>query len=189
MSANCNSCLRYILLISNLLLCTLGLLMVIGGVWLVVDEQSAENIAEKIANATNLDDAKGNLEEIYSHKYFDYFIICVGGVTLLISLFGFCGAKKESVCLISTYIFCTFILLILQIAAIVMINLRTTSIEDFKGQAGEVLNIDLDKLIGSGFYQTIFFGVLAGFSCIIISISICFCNSVRKTSSPNYNGV
>merc|ERR1712154_556350 len=184
-----NSCLRYILLISNLLLSSLGLLVIAGGIWLVVDEQSAQNIAEEVANATSIGNATNEFEDIYTHKYFDYFVIGLGAVTVLVSLFGFCGAKQESVCLLSTYIFFTFILLISQIAAIVLINYRTTGIEDFKHKAGEALNIDLEKLEGTGYQQTIFFGVLAGITCIILAVSLCFCNSVRKQKSPNYAGV
>merc|ERR1712130_68242 len=180
-----NTCLRSTLLITNSLLALIGVLMLAGGIWLVSDESSAQDIAKKVVNSTNFDesvpsDVKKGLEGIYGHKYFNYLVIGLGVISLLVALFGFCGARKESICLISFYIIFTIFLIILQIGAIVLINVRNENIEAFKTQVSEFLTVDLEKLEGSGFYQTIFFGVLAGISCIILLVSSCFCHSVRK---------
>merc|ERR1712130_67852 len=180
-----NTCLRSILLITNSLLALIGVLMLAGGIWLVSDENSAQDVAKKIVNSTDMNeslpsDVIEGLEEIYGHKYFNYLIIGLGVISLLVALFGFCGAKKESVCLISFYIIFTILLIILQIGAIVMINVRNENIETFKTEVSEFLTVDLEKLEGSGFYQTIFFGVLAGISCMVLLVSSCFCHSVRN---------
>jgi len=45
------------------------------------------------------------------------FIIIVGGVILLISCLGFCGASKESKCLIYTYAVVLFIIILAQVGA------------------------------------------------------------------------
>merc|ERR1712107_421048 len=49
------------------------------------------------------------VKEAASHKYFNYALLAMGGVTLLVALFGFCGAKKGSQCLLSLYSICVFI--------------------------------------------------------------------------------
>merc|ERR1712241_1400021 len=43
------------------------------------------------------------VKEASTHKYFNYALLAMGGITLLVALFGFCGAKKENQCLLSLY--------------------------------------------------------------------------------------
>merc|ERR1712117_914538 len=104
-------CVRFTLIIANSLLALLGLLLLAGGVWRIVDEVKK-----------GVDGLEEAVREAASHKYFNYALLAMGGVTLLVALFGFCGAKKESQCLLSLYSICVFIILLLQIAAIVFIN-------------------------------------------------------------------
>merc|ERR1712083_1103393 len=116
-------CVRYTLLIANSLL---ALLLLAGGVWRIVDDQSLRDVANELRDTeewdnvakevTGLDDA---VKEVAGHKYFNYALLGMGGITLLVALFGFCGAKKENQCLLSLYTICVFIILLLQIAAIV----------------------------------------------------------------------
>merc|ERR1719250_54236 len=175
-----------------------------GGVWLTVDQQSLERLVDEYkgnssvvklesepasgngANSTSIGDLFG---EIYDLEYFNYLVIVVGAVTLLISCFGFCGAKKESVCLLGTCISFTMLLLLLQIAAIVIINPRHDAIETLKKSVDETLSINLSDLEGDGWYQTVFFGLLAIGSLLTILVSCCFCRSVRKQNTEEYKGV
>merc|ERR1712061_860180 len=120
-------CVRYTLLIANSLLALLGLLLLAGGVWRIVDDQSLRDVANELRDTaewdnvakevTGLDDA---VKEVAGHKYFNY------------ALFGFCGAKKENQCLLSLYTICVFIILLLQIAAIVFINVDDANINFIK---------------------------------------------------------
>merc|ERR1712128_91930 len=152
----CNSCLKFLLATSNLVLAVLGLMMIGGGVWLTVDQNQIEEIVGNISNYTASDidlpeEAKETFNEIYKHDFFNYFLIGIGGVTFLVSLFGFCGAKKESVCLLTTYIVFTMLLIILQVSAIVIIN-----IQQYKTEAADFLNIQLENIEGSHRFQTVF---------------------------------
>merc|ERR1711934_1098554 len=123
-------CVRYTLLIANSLLALLGLLLLAGGVWRIVDDQSLRDVANELRDTaewdnvakevTGLDDA---VKEAAGHKYFNYALLGMGGITLLVALFGFCGAKKENQCLLSLYTICVFIIFLLQIAALVFINI------------------------------------------------------------------
>merc|ERR1712110_697913 len=174
-------CVRYTLLIANSLLALLGLLLLAGGVWRIVDDQSLRDVANELRDTaewdnvakevTGLDDA---VKEAAGHKYFNYALLGMGGITLLVALFGFCGAKKENQCLLSLYTICVFIILLLQIAAIVFIKVS------FNSEA-EKIDIDIEKLKpGSKFVQNLFFGVSAGLSGIILFFTLTLCCRARR---------
>merc|ERR1712020_218809 len=190
-------CVRYTLLIANSLLALLGLLLLAGGVWRIVDDESLREVAKEIQDTQEWDDVKEEVtgledavKEASTHKYFNYALLAMGGITLLVALFGYCGAKKENQCLLSLYSICVFIILLLQIVAIVFINVDDANIDFIKksisAQADEI-DIDLEKLQpGSKFIQNIFFGVSAGLSAIIFfSVTLC-CRARREERVQGY---
>ena len=185
-------CVRFTLIIANSLLALLGLLLLAGGVWRIVDDGSLRKVANEIRDTQEWDEAKKGVDgleeavkEAASHKYFNYALLAMGGVTLLVALFGFCGAKKESQCLLSLYSICVFIILLLQIAAIVFINVDDANISFIKEKiSNEAAKIDIEdpeKLTpGSKFVQNLFFGVSAGLSAIILFFTITLCCRARR---------
>merc|ERR1711956_36239 len=190
-SRSINMCLRYTLILSNALLALLGLLLLAGGVWLIVDEKSFEENAgnlledDKVKDEINSHDGlRDALEELYGNNYFNYALLGMGGVTLLVALFGFCGAKKENQCLLSLYSICVFIILLLQIAAIVFINFDDANIDFIKksiSEEAEKIDIDVERLNpGSKFIQNLFFGVSAGLSAIILFFTVTLCCRARR---------
>merc|ERR1719341_949329 len=161
-------CVRYTLLIANSLLALLGLLLLAGGVWRIVDDESLREVAKDIQDTQEWEDVKGEVtgleeavNEASTHKYFNFALLAMGGITLLVALFGYCGAKKENQCLLSLYSICVFIILLLQIAAIVFIN-----VDNLKP--------------GSKFIQNLFFGVSAGLSAIIFFFTVTLCCRARR---------
>merc|ERR1712086_692805 len=185
MGSACNSCLKFLLATSNLVLAVLGLMMIGGGVWLTVDHNQIEEIVGNISNYTASDidlpeEAKETFNEIYKHDFFNYFLVGIGGVTFLVSLFGFCGAKKESVCLLTTYIVFTMLLIILQVSAIVIINIQDSNTQQYKTEAADFLNIQLENIEGSHRFQTVFFGISTAVSLMLLLLTLCLCRSVRK---------
>merc|ERR1712181_211793 len=118
------------------------------------------------------------VKEASSHKYFNFALLGMGGVTLLVALFGFCGAKKENQCLLSLYSICVFIILLL-IAAIVFINVDDANIKFIKesiSTEAEKIDINVETLNpGSKFIQNLFFGVSAGLSAIIFFFTVTLC--------------
>jgi len=185
-------CVRFTLIIANSLLALLGLLLLAGGVWRIVDDGSLREVANEIRDTQEWDEVKKGVDgleeavkEAASHKYFNYALLAMGGVTLLVALFGFCGAKKESQCLLSLYSICVFIILLLQIAAIVFINVDDANISFIKEKiSNEAAKIDIEdpeKLTpGSKFVQNLFFGVSAGLSAIILFFTITLCCRARR---------
>merc|ERR1711902_254821 len=184
-------CVRYTLLIANSLLALLGLLLLAGGVWRIVDSESLREVAREIEDTQEWNDVKKGVDgledavkEASSHKYFNYALLAMGGITLLVALFGFCGAKKENQCLLSLYSICVFIILLLQIAAIVFINFDDANINFIKksiSTEAEKIDIDVERLNpGSKFIQNLFFGVSAGLSAIILLFTVTLCCRARR---------
>merc|ERR1712076_363334 len=120
------------------------------------DTAEWDNVAKEV---TGLDDA---VKEAADHKYFNFALLAMGGITLLVALFGYCGAKKENQCLLSLYSICVFIILLLQIAAIVFINVDDANIDFIKksiSTGADKIDIDVENLKpGSKFIQNLFFG-------------------------------
>merc|ERR1711950_117616 len=174
-------CVRYTLLIANSLLALLGLLLLAGGVWRIVDDESLREVANDIQDTQEWDDVKEEVtgledavKEASTHKYFNYALLAMGGITLLVALFGYCGAKKENQCLLSLYSIFVFIILLLQIADIVFIK------KSISTQADKI-DIDIEKLQpGSKFIQNLFFGVSAGLSAIILFFTVTLCCRARR---------
>merc|ERR1712133_332252 len=184
-------CVRFTLIIANSLLALLGLLLLAGGVWRIVDDGSLREVANEIRDTQEWDEVKKGVDgleeavkEASTHKYFNYALLAMGGITLLVALFGYCGAKKENQCLLSLYSICVFIILLLQIAAIVFINVDDANINFIKksiSEEAEKIDIDVEKLQpGSKFVQNLFFGVSAGLSAIILFFTVTLCCRARR---------
>merc|ERR1712002_662606 len=126
------------------------------------------------------EEAQETFDEILGHQYLNYLLIGIGAITFLVSLFGFCGAKRESVCLMMTYIIFTILLIIVQVSAIVIINIQDNNIQQYKIEAAKYLNIELENFEVSHRLQTIFFGVSTGMSLMFLLGTLCLCRSVRQ---------
>merc|ERR1712045_698297 len=172
-------CVRYTLLIANSLLALLGLLLLAGGVWRIVDDESLREVAKDIQDTQEWDDVKEEVtgleeavKEASTHKYFNYALLAMGGITLLVALFGYCGAKKENQCLLSLYSICVFI------------NVDDANIDFIKksiSTGADKIDIDVENLKpGSKFIQNLFFGVSAGLSAIIFFFTVTLCCRARR---------
>lgn len=191
-------CLRFTLLVLNFLLALIGLLLIGGGIWRLVDEESAESVEKVIQDNIELKEAvekveglEETLEHLETHAFFNYALLVVGGVTLLVAVFGYCGAKKESACLLAVYSFAIAIVLVLQIAAIFLINFSNNDIEAFKSQVeaeAEKIDLDLDQLKpGSKAMQTVFFSVTAALSAVILVVTVIQTCRARREEGQSSN--
>merc|ERR1719150_2098429 len=96
----------------------------------------------------------------------------MGGITLLVALFGFCGAKRENQCLLSLYTICVFIN---------VDDANINFIKDSFNSEAEKIDIDIEKLKpGSKFVQNLFFGVSAGLSALILFFTLTLCCRARR---------
>merc|ERR1739844_662155 len=172
-------CVRYTLLIANSLLALLGLLLLAGGVWRIVDDESLREVAKDIQDTQEWDDVKGEVtgledavKEASTHKYFNFALLAMGGITLLVALFGYCGAKKENQCLLSLYSICVFI---------IVDDANIDFIKKSISTGADKIDIDVENLKpGSKFIQNLFFGVSAGLSAIIFFFTVTLCCRARR---------
>eukprot|EP00092_Neocalanus_flemingeri_P018625 GFUD01020170.1.p1 GENE.GFUD01020170.1~~GFUD01020170.1.p1 ORF type:complete len:203 (-),score=40.28 GFUD01020170.1:246-827(-) len=175
MANSCSeSCISFLILISNLLLSLIGLLMIFGAVWLMHDEDATQDIANNMVNNMQFDesvpsDVKESFEEIYNNDTLFYVVIGFGVASVVTALFGFFRFKIGSVRLFCLVLFClifTVLLVTLQIAVIAKLHQRNVDIEDMRDyDYKELLNVDMEELEGSGSDQMAFFGVIIAISC------------------------
>ena len=151
--------------------CFLSLLIIICFLIIFV----VHDILKRVANegTDGLDDAE---KEAARNKYSNFALLAGGTFTLLIALFGYCGAKKENQCLLSIYSVCVFIILLFQFAAIFFINFdiaNTKFVKDSISREAEKIGINVETLdLGSKFNQNMFLGVSAGLSAIVLIFSV-----------------
>merc|ERR1712227_702930 len=95
-------CVRYTLLIANSLLALLGILLLAGGVWRIVDDESLREVDKDIQGTQEWNDVKREVDgledavkEASTHKYFNYALLAMGGITLLGSLWLLWSQKKR----------------------------------------------------------------------------------------------
>ena len=177
----CRSFLKLSITFANILFAVIGLLMLLGGLWITYDQN---DILEKIANITentNLPEAqKDNLEDLYNYKYLNFLVIGIGALTFLVALIGFCGSVKESSCLLSTHIFLAAVLLVIQVSIIAFINIQDKSLTDLKEDIKDVLQLGAIQI--SHRIQTIFFGATSGATLIFLMASIYLWKSSSRKS-------
>merc|ERR1711990_987690 len=92
--------------------------------------------------------------------------------------------SAEAMCVRYTLLIFVFIILLLQIAAIVFINVDDANIDFIKksiSTQADKIDIDIEKLQpGSKFIQNLFFGGSAGLSAIILFFTVTLCCRARR---------
>ena len=183
--------LGHTLLPANLLLALVGILVFVEGVWRFVDQSSSSALAEKIINDTILMDKikevprlEDAIKEATTHSYLTFGLLCMGPITVLVALVGSCPVKKGSTWLLTTYSFCIVIIILLQIGAIILINIEDDNIEQVKTMIKEeavMMDMNLENLRpGSKFIQSLFFGASTGNSLLLLFLVLSiFCRTRR----------
>ena len=185
----CSNLVRVFLIISNVILAVLGLLTLAGGLWLTFDQNNVKELIANVTRDVNIDsetvlpdDVRETLNEFYTSEYLNYFVIGLGAVSFIVSLIGCCGAKKESVCLLSTYIFFTIVLIIFQVAVIVLLNVQDSHLTTIKSEVSGFLDLNLDNIEAYHRLQTIFFGASTGLTVVFLFAALWVCKSSRNPS-------
>ena len=100
----------------NFVTILIGISITGGGVWLLTDQAEIQEIGQEIRRNRgphlidehldelydDVDDSEyveKHLHEIYHHN-FEYILLIVGSVTIVLGVLGFCAAKNETSCLI-----------------------------------------------------------------------------------------
>ncbi|XP_019880713.1 tetraspanin-18 [Aethina tumida] len=110
---DCGSCLaKYILCGFNFLIFLAGSLVLAIGTWLAVDKSSFIGLS-KIVPSEDIQQftQPGVIEQV------SYVMIAIGGFMFIVSFLGYCGALRESQCMLTTYGILLLVILILEITA------------------------------------------------------------------------
>jgi len=105
-----DNCVKYLLLITNLIIFVLSCVVLGLGIWILVDKPSFVDLMDKIPNGESI--------PIYTSAVILFLIVAISSV--IISFFGCCGAYKESKCMLTTYFLMVLSLLVLITVAVAM---------------------------------------------------------------------
>lgn len=101
---------KYVLCIFNFIIFLAGSTVLAIGIWLAVDKNSFIGLS-KIVPSDQLQNftRPGVIEQV------SYILIAIGALMFLVSFLGYCGALRESQCMLTTYGILLLIILILEI--------------------------------------------------------------------------
>ncbi|XP_044262951.1 tetraspanin-1 [Tribolium madens] len=109
---DCGSCLaKYILCAFNFIIFLAGSVVLAVGIWLAVDKNSFVGLSKIVPS--------DHVQQFIQPAVIEqgaYILIAVGGFMFIVSFLGYCGALRESQCLLTTYGICLLVILIAEIA-------------------------------------------------------------------------
>ncbi|CAO1373824.1 unnamed protein product [Diamesa serratosioi] len=115
MGQDCGSCIaKYILCLFNFIFFILGSLVLALGIWLLADKNSIISLLRSVNSE--------HVERFTEPQLIDqsvYILIAIGGLMFLLGFLGYCGAIRESQCMLSLYGVCLIIILVLEVIVVV----------------------------------------------------------------------
>ncbi|XP_078332400.1 tetraspanin-18-like [Crassostrea virginica] len=138
-----NTCLKYILFITNFIFFLIGLGTVGLGIWALLDD-------DKILILTEVGDT-GSFDVASLIRTGALVLIASGGTAVLIGFFGCCGAVKENNCLLFAYCVVMVAILFVQIAAVVIAAVFQSKVtEDLKAFLKSRVNAQYEGSVSTG---------------------------------------
>lgn len=117
MSADCGACFaKYLLCLFNFVFFIAGSVVLSIGIWIAADKSSFIQVT-KIVESTNVVDGLSQFTQPNVIEQFAYVLIAAGAFVFLVSFLGYCGALRESRCLLACYGIALIIISILEITA------------------------------------------------------------------------
>lgn len=113
---DCGTCFaKYILCLFNFIIFLGGGTVLAVGVWLYVDKDSFLSVTKAVDYNTLPQLEQLTQPEVVAH--ISYALMAAGGIIFILSLLGYCGALRESRCLLGFYGFLLVVILVLEITA------------------------------------------------------------------------
>lgn len=110
---DCGACLaKYLLCCFNFIIFLTGSVVLAVGIWLAVDKNSFIALSKVVPSE--------HLEQFSQPTVIEqasYILIVAGAFMFVVSFLGYCGAIRESQCLLTAYGICLIIILILEVTA------------------------------------------------------------------------
>lgn len=113
---DCGTCFtKYILCLFNFIILVAGAGVLFVGVWIYADKDSLFSLAKNIDESAIPELEKFSQPEVTTN--IAYILMAVGGSMFVLSILGYCGALRESRCLLGFYGALLVLILILEITA------------------------------------------------------------------------
>ncbi|XP_044730450.1 tetraspanin-18-like [Chrysoperla carnea] len=113
MSLNCGACFaKYLLCIFNFIVFLAGTTVLAVGIWLAADTNSFISLMKVVDNEQFQEFTQPTVI-----KQASYVLIAAGSFMFIVSFLGYCGALRESKCLLTLYGICLVIILAIEITA------------------------------------------------------------------------
>lgn len=110
---DCGACLaKYFLCLFNFIFFLAGTIIMSVGIWVAVDKNSFIGILKTVPDEQVQQFIQPTVIEQAS-----YILIATGAAIFIISFFGYCGALRESTCLLTAYGICVVLILIAEVTA------------------------------------------------------------------------
>ncbi|XP_030749696.1 CD82 antigen-like [Sitophilus oryzae] len=139
---DCGSCMvKYVLCAFNFIIFVTGSVVLGVGIWLLVDKNSFIALI-KIIPVENIEQftSAGVIEQA------SYILVAVGAFMFLVSFLGYCGALKESRCMLTLYGILLIAILLLEIAAGVLAFTYKSKAED---ETKNIMKASIEKYYNS----------------------------------------
>uniref|UniRef100_A0A182WML0 Tetraspanin n=1 Tax=Anopheles minimus TaxID=112268 RepID=A0A182WML0_9DIPT len=112
MGCDCETCIsKTLLMFFNFIFAILGMIVLAIGVWLVIDKASLVALL-KVEN-----DQIEHFTQPAVIEHLGYLLIVITSVVLFLSFLGYCGAIRESQCLLTTYGLFVLVILVAEVTA------------------------------------------------------------------------
>ncbi|XP_060525573.1 tetraspanin-18-like [Cylas formicarius] len=139
---DCGACMvKYVLCAFNFIIFIAGTIVLGIGVWLLVDKSSFIGLSKVVP----VDEIQG-LAQPGIIDQASYILIAIGGCMFLVSFLGYCGALRESQCMLTTYGILLIVILALEIAAGVLATIYKSKAQE---ETKNVLKTSLEKYYNS----------------------------------------
>ncbi|XP_058062806.1 tetraspanin-9 [Anopheles bellator] len=113
MGCDCETCLaKTVLSVFNFLFFVLGTIVLGVGIWLVTDKTSFIALLKMVEN-----DQLEHFTQPAVIEQLAYLLIVIGSVMFFLSFLGYCGAIRESQCLLTTYGLFVLVILVAEVTA------------------------------------------------------------------------
>ena len=181
---------RTSLCLANVLVCILGLVMIGGGAWIVLDYQDSMEVREEMMDHGDEDMKeylKTSLDDFYSYfnkeggwLNFGCVTIGIGAFTLIVSFFGFSGVHEKSACLLIIYIILIFIGIILQVCSAFILYNRGHEMKEVTG----MFSIETHTKLSSGkCYEKMIFFLLSGSLSLVVMVLLVVLMVIRRQAT------
>ncbi|XP_076466492.1 CD9 antigen-like [Babylonia areolata] len=141
----CAACLKYVMIIWNFLILILGFAIVGVGVWMVVDKDSGKFVDEAVGDESPFIINYSDVSDPNLYQTLAYILIVFGAITVIIAFLGYCGAVRESQCLLATCFGLLFIIFAALVGVGIYLYIKKDEIDVDKERLAPIIRDALDS--------------------------------------------